>query len=80
MNKGKGLRSYRPDDACILERINERLCDHPYLDASDMEVAVENDVVFLTGTVNSREDKRLAEEIAEEITGVEMLRTDFILR
>lgn len=71
LNKGKGPRSYVRNDKRILERINERLCDNPYLDASDMEVAVEDGVVFLSGVVNSREDKRLAEEIAEEITGVE---------
>jgi osmotically-inducible protein OsmY len=70
-NKGKGPRSYQRSDNRILEQINERLCDNPYLDASDMEVAVENGVVFLTGTVSTRDEKRLAEEIAEEITGVE---------
>lgn len=70
-NKGKGPRSYKRTDSRILEQINERLCDNAYLDASEMEVAVENGVVFLTGVVKSREDKRLAEEIAEEVTGVE---------
>ena len=70
-NKGKGPRSYQRSDNRILEQINERLCDNPYLDASDMEVAVENGVVFLTGTVSTRDEKRLAEEIAEEVTGVE---------
>lgn len=70
LNKGKGPHSYVRNDKRILERINERLCDNPYIDASDMEIAVEDGVVILTGAVNSREDKRLAEEIAEEITGV----------
>jgi osmotically-inducible protein OsmY len=70
-NKGKGPRSYQRSDNRILEQINERLCDNPYLDASDMEVAVQNGVVFLTGTVSTRDEKKLAEEIAEEVAGVE---------
>jgi osmotically-inducible protein OsmY len=69
--KGRGPSSYIKSDKRILEQINDRLCDNPYLDASEMEVGIDNGVVILTGSVNSREDKRLAEEIAEEVTGVE---------
>jgi osmotically-inducible protein OsmY len=70
-NRGKGPRSQKPSGTRILERINERLCDNPYVDASDIEVSVDNGVVILNGTVNSRDEKRLTEEIAEEIPGVE---------
>jgi hypothetical protein len=69
--KGKGPRSYRRADTRIMEDINDRMCDNPYLDASDIEVSVSNGEVVLTGTVEDRESKRLAAEIGEEIPGVE---------
>jgi hypothetical protein len=69
--RGKGPRSYQRRDERILEEINDRLCDNPYLDASDMEVSVNDHEVVLTGTVESRDEKRLAEDIAEEVSGVE---------
>jgi len=71
MHRGKGPRSYKRTDDRILEEINDRLCDNPYLDASDMEVGVHNGDVILNGSVESREDKSLAEEIAEGVTGVQ---------
>ena len=70
-HKGKGPKSYKRSDDRILEEINERMCDNPYLDASDIEVSVKNGDVILTGHVEDREAKRLAAEIGEEITGVE---------
>ncbi len=41
------------------------------LDASDIEVDVDSHEVMLKGTVNSRQEKRLAEDIAEPVLGVE---------
>jgi Flp pilus assembly secretin CpaC len=46
------------------------LTDYAYIDASDIEVTVNNGEVVLSGTVDSRYDKRLAESIAEDVTGV----------
>jgi len=40
------------------------------VDASEIEVQVSNGEVTLTGTVDSREAKRAAEEAAEECSGV----------
>ncbi|HET7288348.1 MAG TPA: BON domain-containing protein, partial [Pyrinomonadaceae bacterium] len=49
---------------------NDRLSDDYYIDASDVEVAVANSEVTLTGTVRSRTDKRRVEDIAESVSGV----------
>ncbi len=68
--RGRGPRGYRRSDSRIEEDINDRLSDHPYLDASDIEVSVENGEVKLSGTVNSRHEKRLAEDLAEMVSGV----------
>jgi osmotically-inducible protein OsmY len=68
--RGKGPRHYRRSDSRILEDLNDRLCDDPFLDASDMETRVREGGIMLTGTVESREARRRAEEIAEEVAGV----------
>ena len=68
--RGRGPKGYRRSDERIKEDVNDRLSDDYYLDASDVEVAVTNSEVTLTGTVNNREDKRRAEDIAESVSGV----------
>ena len=67
--RGRGPKNYKRSDERIKEDINDRLSEG-YLDASDIEVAVSGNEVTLTGTVNSRADKRRAEAVAESVTGV----------
>ena len=69
-HRGRGPKGYRRSDERIKEDVNDRLSDDYYLDASDVEVAVENTEVTLTGTVNNRNDKRRAEDLAESVSGV----------
>lgn len=69
-NRGKGPRTYRRPDERIMEDINDRLCDNPYIDASEVDVTVSNGDVILTGTVDNREAKRLAADIGESVSGV----------
>jgi hypothetical protein len=67
---GRGPRNYRRSDDRIEEDINEQLTRHPEIDATEIEVNVNNGEVTLTGTVDDRYDKRLAEDIAESVSGV----------
>jgi osmotically-inducible protein OsmY len=67
--RGRGPKNYRRSDERIKEDVNDRLSDG-YLDATEIEVAVSNAEVTLTGTVQSRSDKRRAEDIAESVSGV----------
>ena len=69
-HRGRGPKNYRRSDERIKEDVNDRLSDDYYVDASDIEVAVSNTEVTLTGTVNSRADKRRAEDIADSVSGV----------
>jgi hypothetical protein len=48
----------------------ERVTHHGMLDATGIQVRVENGEVTLAGTVESRQAKRLAEDILESISGV----------
>jgi hypothetical protein len=70
IHRGKGPKSYRRSDERILEDICKRMSENRYLDASNIEVKVEQCEVFLTGTVGSRYEKRLAEDLGETAYGV----------
>jgi len=67
---GRGPRSYQRSDERIREDVCERLCQHGYLDASDIDVRVQNGEVTMQGTVNDRLAKRTAEDVAENVFGV----------
>ena len=68
--RGRGPRGYKRSDERIKEDINDRLSDDSYIDASDVEVTVASGEVTLTGTVDDRNAKRRAEDIAEDVSGV----------
>lgn len=69
-HRGKGPRGYRRSDERVREDVCDRLTDDPFLDASNIEVTVKDCEVTLSGAVNSREDKRRAEDLIERISGV----------
>jgi osmotically-inducible protein OsmY len=58
------------DDERIRKNLNNRLADDTDLDASDIDIGVDNCVVTLRGSVDSLWDKRRAEDIAKSILGV----------
>lgn len=67
---GKGPKNYTRADQRMEEDINEQLTRHPYLDATDIEVKVKDGSATLTGTVRTKECKRTAEDIAEDVSGI----------
>lgn len=67
---GRGPRGYGRSDERITEEVCQRLTEAGQLDASDMEVEVSGGEVTLKGSVDSRRAKRLAEDIADTVTGV----------
>jgi osmotically-inducible protein OsmY len=67
---GRGPRHYRRSDSTIYEDICESLKASPDLDAGDIEVSVEGGEVTLSGTVDDRDARWLAEDLAESVPGV----------
>lgn len=67
---GRGPKGYRRSDDRIREDVSEELTRHPGIDASDIEVRVENGEVTLTGAVDGRRAKRMAEDCVEQCSGV----------
>jgi hypothetical protein len=67
---GKGPANYQRSDERICEDVSERLTQHGQVDASNIEVDVQNGEVTLKGTVNNRKEKRMAEDCADSVSGV----------
>jgi hypothetical protein len=67
---GRGPRGYRRSDERIREDVCERFTENGELDPSEVEVSVHCGEVMLIGTVSTRAQKRLAEDIVDTVFGV----------
>lgn len=79
-HRGRGPRGYTRSDERIREDVSDRLTDNPILDASEIEVMIADGEVTLSGSVDSRYSKRLAEDIADEISGVKHTQNNLRVR
>lgn len=68
--RGKGPKGWKRSDERIKEDVNEALFKSYAVDATDIEVDVQDGVVYLRGNVHARGDKREAEDCVEHIPGV----------
>jgi hypothetical protein len=68
--RGVGPRGYQRSDERIREDVCDLLTDDDEIDASDITIDVTSGVVVLTGSIDSRDTKRRAEDMAEAVTGV----------
>lgn len=75
-HRGRGPKSYVRSDERIREDVNDRLTEDVWIDASDIDVAVANGEVTLSGTVDDRRTKRRAEDVAEDVTGVKHVQNN----
>ena len=69
-HRGRGPKGYTRSDDRIREDLCDRLTADPFVDASDIEISVSSCEVTLSGTIDSREAKRRAEDIADRVSGV----------
>lgn len=77
---GRGPRGYWRSDERIHEDVCERLMYHGHIDASDIEVNVDNGEVTLQGTVDNRQAKYVAEDLTESAMGVKNVRNHLRVR
>lgn len=76
---GRGPKGYTRSDSRIEEDVNETLEFDRHIDASEIEVKVDNGIVTLSGSVDSRHAKRHAEDIIENIKGVKDVRNQITI-
>jgi hypothetical protein len=67
---GIGPQGYQRSDDRIFEEVCERLTHHGQIDASNIEVEVNEGEVTLKGNVNNRHIKRMAEDTIATVPGV----------
>jgi hypothetical protein len=77
---GRGPRGYQRSDQRIEEELHERLTAHGLIDATDVQCRVASGEVTLTGFVNSRQARRAAEDVAEDIYGVRQVSNQLRVR
>ncbi len=75
-HRGRGPKNYSRSDDRIREDVSDRLTDDPLVDASDIDVNVSNQEVTLSGTVHTRQQRRLAEDCAEFVSGVKHVQNN----
>lgn len=75
-HRGKGPKGYTRSDDRIRDDVNDHLSDDSWLDASDIEVSVNQGEVTLSGHVDSRQSKRRAEDCADRIAGVKHVQNN----
>jgi hypothetical protein len=78
--RGRGPPDYRRSDHRIAEDINDRLRAQQAIDASDVHVAANDGHVELTGTVESRQDKRAVEAVADSVAGTTDVDNRLVIR
>lgn len=73
---GKGPKGYARSDERIREQVCDCLTDDPHIDASAIEVQVKGGEVTMSGTVDSRNAKRHAEDLIERLGGVKHVQNN----
>lgn len=76
----RGPKGYKRSDERIREDICDELMQMTDLDSSDVEVAVREGEVVLTGTVPDRSMKYRIEQIADRCAGVDEIRNEIRIR
>ncbi|WP_165373343.1 BON domain-containing protein [Sorangium cellulosum] len=78
--RGRPPEGYRRPDERIREDLREQISECPDLDASDVEVKVQDGEVTLSGTVRERRFKHQIEALAERVSGVTDVRNEIRLQ
>ncbi len=79
-HRGRGPNNYSRTDERMLEDACEHLTHDHGVDASDMEVTVKNGELTLDGKVNTRWEKRRAEDCVHDISGITHVQNNLRIR
>jgi osmotically-inducible protein OsmY len=75
-HRGRGPKDYTRSDERIREDANDRLTEDSRVDASNITLTVDKGEITLNGTVSSREAKRRAEDVVDNISGVKHVQNN----
>lgn len=77
---GKGPKGWKLGDEKLREKVCECLLQSHEVDASEMDVKVEESCVYLTGFISSKGMQRVAEDLIYSIPGVEDVFTQLKIK
>lgn len=77
---GKGPVGYKRPDERIYEDVCEALLLNPSVDATDIDVSVKDGLVTLSGDVETRFEKREAENCIEDLSGIIDVRNELHIK
>ena len=75
-HRGKGPKNYNRSKERIKEDASDRLSDDSLIDASNIEITVDDNDLTLSGTVETRYEKRRAEDLVENVSGVKNVQNN----
>lgn len=75
-HRGKGPKNYRRSSDRIKDDAADRLMQDSLVDASNIEIQVKDNGLILSGTVNSRFEKRRAESLVENVSGIKEVQNN----
>jgi len=75
-HRGHGPKDYVRSNERIRDDANDKLTDDWRVDASNITVSVKDGEVTLNGSVTSREAKRRAEDVVDDISGVKHVQNN----
>nr|WP_314468804.1 BON domain-containing protein [uncultured Novosphingobium sp.] len=75
-HRGRGPSDYTRSDERIREDVNDRLTQDWRVDATNIRVVAKDGEITLDGTVGSRNAKRRAEDLADDVTGVKHVQNN----
>lgn len=75
-HRGKGPKNYNRSIERIKEDASDRLMDDSLIDASNIDLDVKDGELILSGTVDTRFEKRRAEDLVENVSGVKNVQNN----
>lgn len=75
-HRGKGPKNYNRSVERIKEDASDRLADDSLVDASNIDLQVKDGELILSGTVCTRFEKRRAENLVENVSGVKNVQNN----
>lgn len=79
-HRGKGPKNYSRSIETIKEDASDRLADDSLVDASNIDLQVKDGELILCGTVETRFEKRRAENLVENVSGVKNVQNNLRIK
>jgi hypothetical protein len=79
-HRGTGRKAYTRSDELIRDQVCERFTQHPLIDATLLDVQVQDGEVYLKGLVLDRRMKHMVEDVVDEVQGVKEIHNELRVR